>query len=152
MERYKALRLERLSQAGLLGSGGGEFPGRRRTICCGPTPPHSRVGRVCPRPLAHDAVQVPAIVVTEAPGPDPDTLEWVDGVIDAALQHSTGRSSPPPDQLAAQSLLRDALRYAQDWQGQLLQEHVDYIYDLATSYQVQSNSTKGEGSRPKKGS
>ena len=151
VERYKALRLERLSQAGLLGSGGGDFPGEAEDDLLLADPPTQSGGEgVCPRPLAHDAVQVPAIVITEAPCPDPDTLEWVDGVIDAALQQSTGRSSPPPDQLAAQSLLRDALRYAQEWQGQLLQEHVDYIYDLATSYLVQSNSTKGEGSRPKR--
>ena len=104
---------------------------------------------VFPRSIAHDAVQVPEILVSEAPGPDSDLLEWVDRVIVAALKGPNGRSSPPPDQLAAQTLLRDALRYAQDWQGQLLQEHVDYIYDLETSYLVQSNIAKGEGTRSK---
>jgi hypothetical protein len=47
-------------------------------------------------------------------------------------------------------MLRDALRHVRDSQGQLLQEHVDYIYDLATSYLVKSNSAKKEGSRPRR--
>jgi hypothetical protein len=54
-----------------------------------------------------------------------------------------------PDLIAAQTVLRDALRYVHDLQGQLIQEHIDHIYDLATSYLVKSNSTK-EGSRQRR--
>lgn len=115
---------------------------------CGTTPTCHRAKGVFPRSIENDAVQVPAIVVSEAPGPDPETLEWVHGVIEAALWQLSGRSSPTSDQLAAR-LLRDALRYTQNVQGQLLQEHIDYIYEIATSYLVQSNSTRGEGCHPK---
>ncbi|GJQ68522.1 hypothetical protein Trydic_g17092 [Trypoxylus dichotomus] len=103
-------------------------------------------------PQPSSAVEIPAIEILNATqdSASPETSTWREGIIEAVLAHQLPKKAIPAEQAALIQLLKSALLYARDCDGQVPQAHIDHIYGTLESHLASKGGAQRGESRKRR--